>query len=113
MSASISRRSSSFVLLLKIVAASTRPAPWIAFTSQKVRNSIFPSAHSRFTWSIVAWCARKPSRRWIMRTDFARPCRFTAQSNAESPPPTSNTRRPANCFGSTTLSYIPLSSQTS
>src|SRR5213080_1593354 len=47
-------RSSSFVLLLKIVTASIASPPWIAFSSQKVRSSIFPAAHSSCTCRTVA-----------------------------------------------------------
>src|SRR5204862_1818315 len=39
---------------------------------------------------------------------MAIPCRFTAQSNAESPPPTSRTRLPLNAFGSSTRSNSPV-----
>src|SRR6184192_841603 len=45
---------SSFVLLLKIVTASIASPPWIAFSSQKVRSSIFPAAHSSCTCRTVA-----------------------------------------------------------
>src|SRR5213078_142147 len=80
-------RSCCLVLLLTSVAASIRSPPWISFSSQKVRSSILPAAHSCCTCFTVAAWARNPSRRWIIRTRCATPCRFTAQSNAESPPP--------------------------
>ncbi len=40
--------------------------------------------------------------------DLAIPWRFTAQSNAESPPPTMSTRLRVNSFGFSTRSYSPL-----
>ncbi len=97
---SMATRSSAFVLLLTIVTASIASPPWIAFSSQKVRSSIFPAAASACTCCTVAAWARNPSRRWIIRIRRAMPWRFTAQSNAESPPPTSSTRFPRKTCGS-------------
>src|SRR6266581_247840 len=110
---STATRSSSLLLLLKMVTASIASPPWIAFSSQKVRSSIFPAAHSSWTCRTVAAWARKPSRRWIIRMKRAMPWRFTAQSNAESPPPTSSTRFPANTFGSRMRSWRPFPYQRS
>src|SRR2546426_6210528 len=42
---STATRSSSLVLLLQMVTASIVSPPWMAFSSQKVRSSIFPAAH--------------------------------------------------------------------
>ena len=46
------------------------------------------------TASTVRWWARKASRRWTSVTERATGSRWSAQSNAESPPPTMTTSLP-------------------
>ena len=67
---------------------------------------------SRTDWTVRSW-ARKPSRRWISVTELAIGSRWTAQSNAESPPPTITTSLPAYGAKLGTKNSIPRPSQPS
>ena len=67
-----------------------------------ITSCISYASHNSFIFATDAGAARKSSRRCNRITDSALPCRLSAQSSAESPPPQITILRPAKRAGSFT-----------